>query len=185
MKTKKNQVEVVEVLVNVLGVTINAKFEKSDSRYYADIPREQAGLCYSRAVELLRLRQWQSNIHIEVFGSCSGDEYNVRFWCYREVDNVLIQYSLTIEVFESSGAQLIVGGGPSSVRKFVLKDMLSEQNELIMFSFSRSDRELFSKLENEAIIEKLISEGLLVKQGEFLMFSGKREKQEVINGTSI
>jgi hypothetical protein len=183
MKTKKDY---VDVLVNVLGVTIKAKFEKSGDRYFADISKEQLELCYTRALKLLSLWKWQSDIHIEVGGACLGGERELRFWCFREVKGNLVQISLNILEYYSSSCELVFSVGPiCNVKNLFLKDFLSEQNELTMFSFSELDRKFLSTVENDEIIENMISEGLLVKQGEFLVFGGKGEKQEVINETSI
>jgi hypothetical protein len=186
MKTKKNQVEVVEVLVNVLGVTIKAKFEKSEDRYFADISKEQLELCYTRALKLLSLWKWQSDIHIEVGGACLGGERELCFWCFREVEGNLVKISLNILEYYSSSCELVFSVGPiCNVKNLFLKDFLSEQNELTMFSFSELDRKFLLTEENNEVMKKLTSEGLLVKQGEFLVFGGKGEKQEVINETSI
>jgi hypothetical protein len=93
MKTKKDY---VDVLVNVLGVTIKAKFEKSEDRYFADISKEQLELYYTRALKLLSLWKWQSNIHIEVGGACLGRERELCFWCFRGVKGNLVRISLNI-----------------------------------------------------------------------------------------
>ncbi|MDR2704521.1 MAG: hypothetical protein LBC02_01965 [Planctomycetaceae bacterium] len=171
---KKNQ---IKVLVNVLGVTIEAKFKQRSDRFFSSIPIGQAQLCYMRAVRLLFRGSWSSDISVLVNSEPSGDSRVIRlFYTGRVV------CALEVRIYEDK-AELVMSN--IDFLKVVDGSLLTKQNEFLLFSFVELDRKFLSAAENREVIERLTSEGLLVKQGELLMFGTKREKQEAVNETTI
>jgi hypothetical protein len=184
MKIKQDQV--ISCFVDVLGVTISVDFERINRKCYsADITRDQAELLFVRAAKMLLLK-WEEDLQIELCGFSSGRERCVKLSCYRIVDDDVFRYSLNVTMFDvesdSYGHQLVITGGFPLGGKFLLSEILTEQNRLDMFNFSDLDRKF---LAGQEVIENFVSEGLVTKQGDFLVFGKRSEKREVINENAI
>jgi hypothetical protein len=171
MKTKKSQVRVSSV--SVLGVVVdNVLFDRSANRYYASISHNLAALMIRRAINMLSLWSWESQVQIEVLGSSFGDDHSLRLYTYRNIDNEVVQYSISVLIMNGGEAQLVVTGGSTPKQTFKLQQLLSDDKSLDLFNFSESDRKQLLKLET---VEKLASRGLFVKQGDFLHVNKQRD----------
>jgi hypothetical protein len=145
MKTKK---EVYSLMVKVLGVTIKAKFKQRiniSDKYFSEISLEQAKLCYVRAVKLLCVGKWLSDIRIMISSDPFGESSVIRLFYFGIGEGVC---SLEV-VINGSKARLEMSSVDFSkvVKKGLTDDVegLTEQKQFLKFDFDELDKKLFEE----------------------------------------
>ncbi|MDR2438904.1 MAG: hypothetical protein LBE12_06000 [Planctomycetaceae bacterium] len=135
MRTKER----FKVLVEFLGVTLDANFVRVPCGYVSSILPHKANSCFSLALEMLVLGRWGSEVSIEFF--CCGFDCSRSVRLVRYLDGE--RYVLDLEMAFDGSVRLILSG--DGVDKFFEFLALIGMKRIFLFGLDNIDRTNFGR----------------------------------------